>query len=362
MSDPREPIGEPVEEPTPVADVVGQAHEGLADAEQAGRDAVDTEDPVRAAQDRADARANADADADEPAFATPGLNEAYAADRDAEAEPAPAAATTASETAAPDLDARDETDRHETARDETASDTDASNTTASDARPVVVADEHTDVVTTREDTPADASPGSDVYAGAGAAAAAAQPQPIFVQAPEEPRPRGNRGAAGAIGLLAAISFAILYLAAGLVIGLVDGSISGDSVTTWLSHEVVTWGLWVPTVVFFLAFWLLGAIINRGRWGAWVIFGLLVGVAAYGGHILGQLFEAPFWMITASEGAKVVDEQLFAPLAIAAFVIGRELTIWFGAWVARRGRRMTELNVEARREYERTLEAGPQLSR
>ena len=40
------------------------------------------------------------------------------------------------------------------------------------------------------------------------------------------------------------------------------------------------------VVFFIAFWLLGAIINRGRWGAWVIFGLLVGVAAYLGHILG----------------------------------------------------------------------------
>ena len=49
-----------------------------------------------------------------------------------------------------------------------------------------------------------------------------------------------------------------------------------------------------------------------------------------------------------------------PLAIAAFVIGRELTIWFGAWVAARGRRVTELNREAQREYERTLEAGPQL--
>ena len=58
---------------------------------------------------------------------------------------------------------------------------------------------------------------------------------------------------------------------------------------------------MPVVVFFVAFWLLGAIINRGRWGAWVIFGLLVGVAAYLGHILGVLFQAPFWMLTASEG-------------------------------------------------------------
>ena len=146
------------------------------------------------------------------------------------------------------------------------------------------------------------------------------------------------------------------------LGLVSGDVTTDNIGTWLTDQLTTWGLWVPTVVFFLAFWLLGAIIIRGRWGVWVIFGLLVGVAAWGGHLLGQLFQAPFWEVTASEGADIVNDQLFAPLAIAAFIIGRELTIWFGAWVARRGRRMTELNVEARREYERTLEAGPQLAR
>ena len=36
------------------------------------------------------------------------------------------------------------------------------------------------------------------------AAAPLAPQPIFVQAPEAPSPRGNRAAAGAIGLLAAL--------------------------------------------------------------------------------------------------------------------------------------------------------------
>ena len=54
------------------------------------------------------------------------------------------------------------------------------------------------------------------------------------------------------------------------------------------------------------------------------------------------------------------DELYAPLAIAAFIFGRELTIWFGAWAAARGKRVTELNIEAMREYERTLEAGPQL--
>ncbi|WP_300591257.1 ABC transporter [Microbacterium sp.] len=185
-------------------------------------------------------------------------------------------------------------------------------------------------------------------------------QPIFVQAPEAPRPRGNRAAAGAIGLLAALSFGVLYLAVGVGLGLIDGSVTASSIGTALLAALSTWALWVPVVVFFIAFWLLGAIINRGRWAAWVIFGLIVGVAAYGGHLLGQLFQAPFWSLTAKEGAELVEGQLLAPLAIAAFIIGRELTIWFGSWVAARGKRMTELNVEARREYERTLEAGPQL--
>jgi hypothetical protein len=187
-------------------------------------------------------------------------------------------------------------------------------------------------------------------------------QPIFVQAPEPPRERGNRGTAGAIGLLATLAFAVLYLAITLGIGALAGDVTTDDLVDQVVAPLTTWGFWTPVVVFFIGFWLLGAIINRGRWGLWVVFGLLVGVAAYFGYILGQLFEAPFWLITASQASELVGQQLFTPLALAAFVLGRELTIWFGAWVARSGARKTELNDEAQREYERTLEAGPQLSR
>ena len=195
-----------------------------------------------------------------------------------------------------------------------------------------------------------------------AAAAAASPQPIFVQAPEAPRDRGNRGTAGAIGLLATLVFAVLYLGATLGLGAISGDVTGENIGQTAVAPLMTWGYWTPVVVFFLGFWLLGAIINRGRWGLWVVFGIIVGVIAYAGHILGQLFEAPFWKLTASQGLDLVGGQLLAPLAIAAFVFARELTIWFGAWVARSGARKTELNIEAQREYERTLEAGPTLPR
>jgi hypothetical protein len=324
MSDSKSTYGEPVEEPRAVDDVVGSAHEGIADAEAAGRDAVVVDEPTAQEPDAAPAaekpRVISEPMVDEdPAFDS-AMYEAHAEDSTS-AHPAEAAvAAPAATTVAP-------------------------------------------AVTPSEPVSEPVAPAAaGAAAGAGAATVAYAPQPIFVQAPEAPRPRGNRGAAGAIGLLAALSFGVLYLAVWLGVGLIDGAVTVDTLGSTVLAALGTWSLWVPVVVFFIAFWLLGAIINRGRWGAWVIFGILVGVAAYLGHILGALFQAPFWMLTASEGAALVEGQLLAPLAIGAFIIGRELTIWFGAWVAARGARVTELNVEAQREYERTLEAGPQLTR
>jgi len=191
---------------------------------------------------------------------------------------------------------------------------------------------------------------------------AAAAQPIFVQAPEAPRPRGNRGAAGAIGLLAALAFAVLSFGVLFAFGYFYGglgTVENDPAELALTL-IGSWTFWMPVVVFYLGFWFLGAILNRARWAHWVIWGLLVGVVSYAGSLLGILFQAPFWELTARQGAELMQVSLFSPLPILAFVLGRELTVWFGAWVAARGRRVTALNDEAQREYERTLEAGPQL--
>ncbi len=318
MSDPKSSYGEPVEEPRSVDDVVGRANEGLADAEAARRDAAASHTPATEE--------------------SVGTTEPGAAERSDPASSAPAPATSK-----PVADDPDPWDSPEAASlDYTA------------PAPVARADDAPTVVATPVVTP------SEPVVSEPAAGSAPAPQPIFVQAPEAPRPRGNRAAAGAIGLLAALSFAILYLAVWLGVRAIEGDVTAENVGSAALQGLGTWSLWLPVVVFFVAFWLLGAIINRGRWGYWVVFGILVGVAAYGGHILGALFQAPFWNLTASQGADLVETQLLAPLAIAAFVIGRELTIWFGAWAAARAKRVTELNLEAQREYERTLEAGPQL--
>ncbi len=314
MSDPK--YGEPIEEPTPVEttsvdDAVASAHAGLADAEAASREAA-VDEPVVSAEP---------ADAEVPAAPAAPVADAPrdAPETVAAAETAPAAPVYGSSYADDPVDEAYVPGAYSGAAAET----------------VVVAEPVAPVV-------------------------APAPQPIFVQAPEPPRLRGNRGAAGAIGLLAAVSFGVLYLGAALGLKAITGDVTGANIGTAALAAVQSWWLWVPVVVFFLGFWLLGAIINRGRWGHWVVFGLLVGVVAYAGHLLGQLFQAPFWTLTARQGADLVQGQLLAPLAIVAFVLGRELTIWFGAWVAARGKRVTELNDEAQREDERTLEAGPRL--
>lgn len=195
-----------------------------------------------------------------------------------------------------------------------------------------------------------------------AAPAAAPPAqtPIYVQAPEPPRMKGNRGAAGAIGVLAALVFAVLYFAARLGVGALNGEVSLENIADYSLQTIASLGFWTTVVVFFLGFWLLGALVNRARWAAWVLLGVFVGVIAYAGHILGALVDVPFWQMTAREGLDEAGAQLLSPLAIAAFVFAREITIWFGAWAARRGARVTERNAAAQEEYERTLEAGPSL--
>ncbi|PRB63912.1 MULTISPECIES: ABC transporter [Microbacterium] len=347
MSDPDAPQPE---KPTDVDDVVGSANAGLDAAAAAGADVPGS----------ADAPDHKPADAVDEKIVDPDLAAFEAAERD---HPGTFASPPPAVTPAPIVESR------ETARDvraEADAETESFYPEPIVGEPVPFGHEQSGLAGAAyaqygDDTETRIVP-SEPLIGATGVAAAAQPQPIFVQAPEPPRDRGNRGTAGLIGLLATLVFAVLYLGTALGLGAIAGEVNGENIGEAALAPLMTWGYWTPVVVFFLGFWLLGAIINRGRWGLWVVFGIIVGVIAYAGHILGQLFEAPFWKLTSSQGLDLVGEQLLAPLAIAAFVFARELTIWFGAWVSRSGARKTELNAEAQREYERTLEAGPTLSR
>ena len=346
MSDPKAtPNGEPVVEPVEHdGDVVERVNEALAEAEAAGREA--TENPAESS-----AHAEADAPVEAATSASGDSADESAAETSAEVAPhsfdEPATQKAPETPSEPVAAAGDDIPWYDRPLDETPG-------AAAEAEPAeaVVAPAPEPAPVTP--VPVDSAPVHDAFV-AGAA------QPIFVQVPEPPRKRGNRGAAGLIGLLAAIVFAALSFGIIYGYGFLSGQVTSASASGDALDVIRSWAFWLPVVAFFLGFWLLGAVLNRARWPHWVIWGLLVGVVAYGGYLLGALFEARFWELTSREGLSMIDQQLFSPFAILSFVLGRELTIWFGAWVAARGKRVAALNDEAQREYERTLEAGPQLA-
>ncbi|RZU64118.1 hypothetical protein EV379_0412 [Microterricola gilva] len=189
----------------------------------------------------------------------------------------------------------------------------------------------------------------------------ASPQPIFVQAPTPPANKGNRGIGILIGLLATLAFALLYAAGTYLISLSQNAsveTASESFALFISKPV----FYIPVIFFFGAFALLVAIVNRGGWWAYVLGGFAVAVIVYFSFIGGSLLTVNAWEMTPSQAAQFIAGQWLNPVAIIAAIAAREVPIWFGAWIAARGRKVTARNIEARREYDRVLAEGPTLTR
>lgn len=194
-----------------------------------------------------------------------------------------------------------------------------------------------------------------------APAAASIATPIYVQAPTPPKDKGNRAGGILIALLATVAFVVIYAIAVFVIAAIT-SFTAEQATDTFAAFIVLPVFYIPIIFFFLAFSALIAIVNRGGWWAYVLFGFLVGVVVYFSYIGGALLTVSAWNLTPTEATQFLSTQWLNPGAIAAAIIAREIPIWFGAWIANRGRKVTARNVEARRDYDRQLAEGPQLTR
>lgn len=185
--------------------------------------------------------------------------------------------------------------------------------------------------------------------------------PIYVQAPTPPKDRSNRGGGILIALVATLVYAVIYAAAVFtIVGLSSSTIT--ETTRVFTEFTVRPVFYVPVIFFFLAFALLVSLVNRAGWWSYVLFGFLVAVVVYLAYVGSVLLTVQAWTLSSSEIASVLSQQWFAPFAIAAAVIAREVPIWFGAWISRRGRGVTSRNAAARTEYERVLAEGPQVAR
>lgn len=150
-----------------------------------------------------------------------------------------------------------------------------------------------------------------------------------------PRRRGNRGAGLLITLLAAIVFAALDLAAVAGIRmLLAGDIVEDALLGGVNVVIAS------TVGFALALAVIVLLVNRAGWWAYVLGGFLVAVVAGAAAFVGQWLALYGTVTPTLEPARLFvrdPEVLLASLAAA--VIAREVTVWAGAWIGARGRRL-----------------------
>lgn len=172
-------------------------------------------------------------------------------------------------------------------------------------------------------------------------------QVVYVQVPAPPRPVGNRGLGAAVGVIAGVVYAALLAGLTLLIQLASsGRISLDFLATAQFY--------IPTLLFIVAFVVLVLIINRASWWAYIVGSFLVAVAVYFGTIGLGLLSTGIILDTPAEGAARFAAELRSPFIIVAAILAREVSIWAGAILSRRGRRLKVRNAEARAEYEQEL--------
>jgi hypothetical protein len=183
--------------------------------------------------------------------------------------------------------------------------------------------------------------------------------PVYVAAPTQPKRKGNRGAGILIALLATVAYAIVSAIVVLVIFIITKRTVDTAVHDFVQY-IGTASYFIPIIFFALAFFLLVAIVNRGGWWAYVIGAFFVAVVVYFAYIGGVLLTIQAWQFSPAEVGRILNQLWANPLTIGAAVVAREVPIWFGAWIAARGRKVRERNAEAQREYEREVAAGPNL--
>lgn len=189
---------------------------------------------------------------------------------------------------------------------------------------------------------------------------------LYMQSPMPPDLKGNRGAGVFIALLAALAFAVVY-AAIIAVWIAPTYPPSTFLTDGLLPWVTSWGFIAGVVAFFLGLVILVLIFGRAGWWAYVIFSLFVGVLvwlatagtfAITGTPIASASEYVA-MLTLSGGRiekaiAVMKFLAFMAPTLGAAIAAREVAVWFGAWIGRRGRKVAARNAVLLKEYEAAL--------
>lgn len=177
-------------------------------------------------------------------------------------------------------------------------------------------------------------------AAAPMAADAPAPQVIVVDAPVAPHPKGNRG----LGLALALIATVVYVAILAVLALLIPALSGGS--------LVDPEFYYPALLFFIGELIVVLVLNRAGWWSHIIGSVVVGAIVWLGSASLVLVSAGMFSMNQTEANETFYAALFSPILVVAALLAREVSIWTGAILARRGRRLTVINAEAHAAFER----------
>ena len=160
----------------------------------------------------------------------------------------------------------------------------------------------------------------------------------------------NRTTGAVVALLGGVVFTVLYAlaawgysaAAWMYGDSAEGTLASvfiqDRTIAFLSTPV----FWLTAIGFTLYFVILAILINKGHWRSFVLWGLVVAILTYATAIGAGLLTVRAWTLTFSEAIDFMWHGIaFNPLVLVAVVLSREIPIWFGGWIAVKGRKLRD---------------------
>jgi hypothetical protein len=176
-----------------------------------------------------------------------------------------------------------------------------------------------------------------------------EPRVVYLTAPTPPKVSGNRGFGVFIALAATLIFAIIFAIAVVIF---NAAQSGRVDLAFVQAPTFS----VPILFFLLGAIMIALIVNRAGWAAHVFGSLIVGLIVYFGTIGVLLLINGVIQSTPEQAQLLFTLALIDPRVIAGGLIAREVSLWTGALVAKRGRKVTDRNRESRATWEAELAA------
>lgn len=211
---------------------------------------------------------------------------------------------------------------------------------------IVVEDDENDEIVVEEAPTTESATATATLTDEKAESPLAGERVVYVTTPTPPRARSNRIVGSLLALAGTLVFAAVYGLIGAAYIAVTGSALGfgDFITDAI--------FWIPVLFFTIGFVLVAVLLNRAAWWVHVLGSVLVALVTYFGSI-GMLL-----LVHQIAGSSVgVLATAFSPFIIAATFIAREVSVWVGLLISRRGTRLTASNRADREAFDAEQKAS-----